>query len=79
MHRIARFIGRINTEGLQPNVDAMANLEQALAALEQGVYSVGEDAIMLAEKGWEPRFPMTGEAQPVSELVEAFKRLRVEG
>jgi hypothetical protein len=55
--RIDRFVRRIETEGLQPDVDAMANLALALECLERENYAMGEDAMMLTERGWAPRLP----------------------
>jgi hypothetical protein len=76
--RIGRCIAAIG-EGLQPNVDGLENLVIALDCLERGVYPTGEDAMMLAEKGWAPRRPRTIQARPMGELVQVFERLRAEG
>lgn len=74
-YRIERFLTRIRSEGTQPDVDAMANLALALACLERDDYPAGQDAMLLAEKSWAPRFPPAGEPRPLAELVAQFERL----
>ena len=75
---IDRFItGLIKADRL-PTADQLANLHDALIALEQSAYSVGEDAIFLAEKGWKPRHLDVTTTHSFAELVERFERLRTE-
>lgn len=75
--RIERFIRSIEG-GAQPTADQMTNFREALAALEAGHYSVGEDAIFLAEKGFKPRSAPVSTDLSIVELVARFERLRTE-
>ena len=74
VHRIDRFFKPENDS--QPSADALDNLAIALACLEREDHPGGEDAMMLAEKGWPPRFARTTPARPRCELMEAFERIR---
>jgi hypothetical protein len=56
----------------------MENLAVALECLERRDYAAGEDAMMLAEFGWPPRFPKPAPAPPIPELMKAFERLAAE-
>lgn len=78
-YRIERFLTRIRTEGSQPDVDAIANLTLAIDCLERDDCPTGQDAMMLAEKGWAPRFAVTIEPKPLAELVAQFERLVARG
>jgi hypothetical protein len=69
---------RIQTEGLQPGPDAIANFEVALECLERADYSGGEDAMIWGEYGFAPRFPRPAEPPPIGKLIERFERLREE-
>ena len=75
---IDRFITKCRKSDKPPLPDQIANLRNALDALEQGAYSAGEDAIFLAEQAWQPRHPTVTEAVTFRELVEQFERLRSE-
>ncbi len=74
VHRIERFPARIGA-GFQPDVDALANLAVALECLERDDPPAGEDAMMLAEKGWASRSTPSTEPRPVAELQAHFARL----
>lgn len=74
-HRIERFLTRIRDGGVQPDVDAIANLTLAIDCLERDDYPAGQDAMLLAEKGWAPRFPPAIEPKLLAELVAQFERL----
>lgn len=73
--RIERFLTGIRTAGTEPDVDAIANLTLALECLERADYPAGQDAMLLAEKGWAPRLPPATEPRPLAELVAQFERL----
>lgn len=56
-----------------------ANLAEAVRSLQSGQYPTGEDAMMLAEKDWPPRFPQPDvEAKPLAELVADFERVKTQ-
>jgi hypothetical protein len=78
MQRFDRFVRRIQTEGLQPGPDAIANFEVALECLERADYPGGEDAMIWGEYGFVPRFPRPTEPPLIGELIERFERLRAE-
>jgi hypothetical protein len=78
VQRIDRFLRRIQTEGMQPGPDAIANFEVALECLERADYPGGEDAMNWGEHGFAPRFARPAELPPIGKLVERFERLRVE-
>jgi hypothetical protein len=78
VQRIERFVRRIQTEGLQPGPDAIANFEVALECLERADYAGGEDAMIWGEYGFAPRFLRPAEPPPIGKLIERFERLRVE-
>lgn len=75
---IGRFIDSI-AEGAQPTRAQMTNLRDALAALDEGRFADGEDAIFLATKGYNPRVAPVATDLSFPELVERFLRLREEG
>jgi hypothetical protein len=72
-----RFILAAGDAELTP--EQLTNLREALDALEAGNYPTGEDAVFLAERGWNPRTAPVETGLSLAELVERFKRLRVEG
>jgi hypothetical protein len=78
VQRIDRFLRRIQTEGLQPGPDAIANFEVALECLERADYPGGEDAMIWGEHGFAPRFARPTELTPIGKLIERFERLRAE-
>ena len=53
--RIQRFIARRRADGAPLTAEEATNITAALAGHESGRYPEGEDAMMLAEKGWAPR------------------------
>jgi hypothetical protein len=77
MQAIERFILAAGDAELTP--EQLTNLREALDALEAGNYPTGEDAVFLAERGWNPRTAPVETGLSLAELVERFKRLRVEG
>lgn len=78
VHRVERFVRRIQTESFQPDPDAIANFEVALECLERADYFDGEDAMIWGEYGFAPRFPRPAEPPPIGKLIERFERLRAE-
>lgn len=76
VQRIERYVQRIETEGVQPTVHALANFEVALECLDRSDYPGGEDAILWGEYGFAPRFPRARDPAPVQELIARFKELR---
>jgi hypothetical protein len=62
VHRVERFVRRIQTESFQPDPDAIANFEVALECLERADYPDGEDAMIWGEYGFAPRFPRPAES-----------------
>jgi hypothetical protein len=74
---IERFIRWAGDTELTP--EQLTNLREALDALEAGNYPTGEDAVFLAEKGWNPRTALVDADLSLAELAERFKRLRAEG
>jgi hypothetical protein len=75
---IERFIRSIPERG-DLTAEQLTNLREALDALEAGNYPTGEDAVFLAEKGWNPRTAPVETGLSLAELVERFKGLRAEG
>jgi hypothetical protein len=78
VQRIDRFLRRIQTKGLQPGLDAIANFEVALECLERADYPGGEDAMIWGEYDFAPRFLRPTEPPPIGQLIERFERLRAE-
>jgi hypothetical protein len=75
---IDRFIRSIPERG-DLTAEQLTNLREALDALEAGNYPTGEDAVFLAEKGWNPRTAAVETGLSLAEMVERFKGLRAEG
>jgi hypothetical protein len=78
VQRIDRFVKHIQTDGFQPGPDAIANFEVALECLERADYPAGEDAMILGEYGFAPRFPRPAEPAPTKGLIEHFQGLLAE-
>jgi hypothetical protein len=76
VQRIHRYVKRIEMDGFQPTLHALANFEVALECLERSDYPGGEDAIICGEHGFAPRFPRPSDPAPVQELLARFKGLR---
>jgi hypothetical protein len=76
MQAIERFIRSAGDAELMP--EQLTNPREALDALESGNYPTGEDAVFLAEKGWNPRTAAVAADLSLADLVERFKRLRAE-
>jgi hypothetical protein len=53
--RIERFLAKRRADGAPLTVEESTNLGAALDHLESGRSPAGEDAMMLAEKGWAAR------------------------
>ena len=70
--RIERFLAARRESVL--TAGEATNITSALAFLERGRYPDGEDAVMLAEKGWPPRGEV-GKAIPVEALAERLAEL----
>jgi hypothetical protein len=73
--RIQRFLDSIRHDRTRVSIDQHANLALAIACLERADYPSAEDAMMLVEKDWAPRFPPAREPAAVPELVAHFGRL----
>jgi hypothetical protein len=76
VQRIERYVKRIETEGFQPTVNALANFEVALECLERSDYPSGEDAIIWDEYGFAPRCPRPSDPASVQQLIARFRELR---
>jgi hypothetical protein len=72
--RIERFLVRRRADGAPLVAEESANIAVALAHLESGRYPEGEDATMLAEKGWAPRGEPGAEI-PAEVLAERLAQL----
>jgi hypothetical protein len=74
--RVQRFLVKRRVDGAPLTAEEDTNVAAALAGLESGRYPEGEDAMMLAEKGWQPRgevgveIPAEVLAQRLAELLQ---------
>ena len=72
--RIQRFLVRRRADGAPLTAEEATNITAALSGLERGRYPEGEDAMMLAEKGWAPRGEL-GVEIPAEVLAERLEEL----